>query len=73
MTTTYTIQRLLQHGPMRRRELVEVTGWPKRRVDKALYATTCDGRVEEVKVPGRRDHVYRLPAGHFLPNLEAAR
>lgn len=64
MTRTYAIQRLLQHGAMRRRELVEVTGWDERTVDKTLYALTCDGRV----VAGNRGQrrVYRLAPSHFL-------
>lgn len=69
MTSTYALQRLLQHGPMRRSELIEVTGWPERRVDKALYATTCDGRVQEVR--GQYGRFYSLPASSFMRDLSA--
>jgi len=30
MTRTYAAKRLLEHGPLNFRELVEITGWPPR-------------------------------------------
>lgn len=69
MTRTYAVQRLLQHGALSRRDLIAVTGWPDRRVDKAIFAGTAAGLLERFSEHGRHVPLYRLPASHFLPSL----
>ncbi len=36
MTRTYAARRLLEHGPLNFRELVEITGWPPRSCSMTL-------------------------------------
>jgi hypothetical protein len=69
MTRAYALQRLLQHGPMTRRELVDVTGWGERGADKAIRQAVSDGRIAPASERGCNRRMYRLPAAHFLPTL----
>lgn len=36
MPKTYALQKLLEHGPLMQREIVQITGWPARQVSKVL-------------------------------------
>ena len=38
MTRTYALRKLLEHGPMTRREITECTGWTRDVVNHALRA-----------------------------------
>lgn len=45
MTRTYAIEKLLEHGPLTKRELVEVTGWTPYSVMKTMGWLQECGRV----------------------------
>jgi hypothetical protein len=54
MTRQYALFRLLQLGPLTRRELNEITGWPKRVLDKAItYAMRPRGTIVRIVLAGR--------------------
>jgi DNA-binding MarR family transcriptional regulator len=36
MTRTHALKRLLEHGPMDRRDLIDITGWKPRQLESAL-------------------------------------
>lgn len=66
MTRTYALQRLLQHGELRRGDLIRVTGWSERDLDKALTWAVGSGKVERAVQKGCPRFVYRLPAAHYM-------
>ena len=58
MTRTYALHRLLALGGLTRREIAEITGWPRRAVDSAIQRLTDAGVLERKGNPRR--YVYRL-------------
>lgn len=61
MSRRYALRRLLEHGGLTYREIVEITGWPRRSVDSALRKL-LDGGV--LRASGRRmKYVYALAGG----------
>lgn len=50
MTKTYALKRLLEHGAMRRAELIECTGWKPKQVYGTLTQLLSTGRVERCRV-----------------------
>lgn len=59
MTRNYALLKLLALGPLSRREIEEITGWPKRNVFYVLKYLVQEGKIECV---GRK--VWQLHAGH---------
>lgn len=52
MTRTEVLYKLLRLGPLRRGELIEITGWPPKRVDRTLEVATAKfGKVYRVETP----------------------
>jgi hypothetical protein len=56
----YIARRLLEHGPLTRREFREITGWPNDDVGQALYQLAEEGEVRKVTRPGTPHYVYEL-------------
>lgn len=46
MTRTYALLKLLELGPLTRKELREITGWPEERLKFVLHGQSKVGRVE---------------------------
>jgi predicted transcriptional regulator len=47
MTHTYAAKRLLEHGPLRLNEFVEITGWKKKSCQSALRRLVMYGIAEK--------------------------
>lgn len=45
MTRTYTLKRLLEHGPLTIRQSVEITGWTCKQVHSALDSLLSAGLI----------------------------
>lgn len=54
MPRTYALKRLLEHGPMRRAEIVEHTGWGRRVFERALQHCLATGVVVKRIDPAAR-------------------
>lgn len=46
MTRTYALLRLLELGPLTRKEIREITGWPEAKLRFVLHGQTNVGKVE---------------------------
>lgn len=61
MSRRYALRRLLEHGGLTYREIVEITGWPQRSLDSALRKLLDNGVLQ---ASGRRmKYVYALAGG----------
>lgn len=60
-TKAEAMTQLLRHGPLSFFEAVEITGWKRKCVEKALRKMASREQVERFFVPGRHRFVYRLP------------
>jgi predicted transcriptional regulator len=62
MSRRYALCRLLEHGPLSWREIVEITGWTFDEVAAALRWTQEEGSVQkrEEKICGWRRSLYEL-------------
>lgn len=49
MTKTYALQKLLEHGPLTRRELREITGWTERGLHYTLAYCSQAGKIVKDK------------------------
>ncbi len=58
MTRTYAAQKLLEHGPLRYAEMIEITGWTNKTVQSALRRLCNRGAVRRRNA--RRGYVYEL-------------
>lgn len=61
MPRTYALKRLLEHGPMRRAEIVQRTGWEQRAFERALQHCLATGVVVK-----RIDHSARCKRDRVL-------
>jgi predicted transcriptional regulator len=61
MTRTYTAKRLLEHGPLTWRELLEITGW-RESVLKGAIQNLIDTELVVAEKASSRRNVYRLAA-----------
>jgi predicted transcriptional regulator len=61
MTRTYTAKRLLEHGPLTWRELLEITGW-RESVLKGAIQNLIDSEFVVAEKASARRNVYRLAA-----------
>jgi predicted transcriptional regulator len=59
MTRTYTAKRLLEHGPLTWRELLEITGWREGALKGAIQSLIETEVVVAEKATAHRN-VYRL-------------
>jgi predicted transcriptional regulator len=59
MTRTYTAKRLLEHGPLTWRELLEITGW-RESVLKGAIQNLIDTELVVAEKASARRNVYRL-------------
>lgn len=57
MTRTYATRRLLEHGPLTRREIVEITGWSGAAVSHAILSLWRAGGLLR---SGSRNHGGRI-------------
>ena len=46
MTRTYALLKLLELGPLTRKEIREITGWPEDRLKFVLHGQNNNGKVE---------------------------
>lgn len=46
MTRTYALLRLLELGPLTRKEIREITGWPEEKLRCVLLGQYNNGRIE---------------------------
>lgn len=60
MSRNYALRRLLEHGPLKFRELVEITGWGAREVGGALSNLMAVGLVSSFKPRPNGRAVYEL-------------
>jgi DNA-binding IclR family transcriptional regulator len=60
MTKAYALVRLLEHGPLLRCELNEITGWHRPTLANTLWSLASEGRVRRFRAPGSHQHGYRL-------------
>lgn len=60
MTKAYALLRLLEHGPLLRHELNEITGWHRPTLANTLCSLTSEGRIRRFREPGSRRNGYRL-------------
>lgn len=58
MTATYALQMLLEHGPLTHKELVEITGWPTKRIHRTLEQLI--GWKSVIRTGKPRAYVYSL-------------
>jgi len=56
MTRRYALEKLLEHGPLRFKEMVEITGWPVHGVWNAVSALINAGRVNYIGIKVRREY-----------------
>lgn len=61
MTRPYILCALLEHGPLTRAEVREITGWPPKAVEPALRQLLAAG-LAEIEYRFRRPNLYRLAA-----------
>lgn len=47
MTRRYAIQKLLEHGGLTRKEIIEITGWTTKQVHSALSYLSAVGLIEK--------------------------
>jgi transcriptional antiterminator len=45
MTKKYALQKLLEHGPLTRQELREITGWTDREIHYTLAYCSREGKI----------------------------
>jgi hypothetical protein len=60
MTRTYALCRLLEHGPLTWREVLEVTGWSYGVVKSAIWRAMQYGWIEPHVRRGTAHYVYEL-------------
>ena len=60
MTKSYAAKRLLEHGPLDRRQFIEITGWPEQTVANTLCMLVKAGEVVPVKTSAHKWFAYRL-------------
>ncbi len=63
MTRTYALKRLLEHGPMNRREIIEVMGGKLRAAEEAICALYRQGIIHKkgwADANGRKTPIYGL-------------
>jgi hypothetical protein len=60
MTRTYTAKRLLEHGPLTFRQLLEITGWKRHEIEKTIYAMVDEGELIRFKQLGTRRNLYAV-------------
>lgn len=60
MTKAYALLRLLEHGPLLRGELNDITGWHRPTLANTLWALRCEGRIRRYREEGARESGYRL-------------
>lgn len=60
MSSTYAMCRLLEHGPLKFSEMLEITRWSLPRLHRALERLEEGGRIRRFHVPGCHRNVYRL-------------
>jgi len=49
MTRRYIIQKLLEHGGLTRKEIIEITGWKKKQVHSVLSYLSSIGIISKEK------------------------
>jgi DNA-binding IclR family transcriptional regulator len=49
MTRSYALLRLLEHGPLNRREIVEISGWTETQVHSVLQYLADLGKIAKDK------------------------
>jgi DNA-binding IclR family transcriptional regulator len=49
MTRSYALLKLLEHGPLSRREIVEITGWTEKHVHSVLQYLAELGKIAKDK------------------------
>lgn len=62
MTRTYAAKRLLEHGGLNMAELVQITGWTYRQVEKTVQMLKAQGIVCTTLALGVRKSIYQLAA-----------
>jgi DNA-binding MarR family transcriptional regulator len=62
MTRPYAMCRLLEHGPLRFAEMLEITRWPKPHLEIVLDRLEKRGRIRRFHQQGCHRNVYRLAA-----------
>lgn len=62
MSRPYAMCRLLEHGPLKFSEMLEITRWPGPRLERVLENLEKRGRIRRFHVPGCHRNVYRLAA-----------
>lgn len=62
MTRPYALRRLLEHGPLTFREIVEITGWTWRIAWLAVERLLQRDEIAPSTRPGCRRRVYKLAA-----------
>lgn len=60
MNRPYAMTRLLEHGPLSRSEVREITGWTEKAVDDNLRLLANRNRIERFIEAGRHQFIYRL-------------
>lgn len=60
MTRAYAAKRLLEHGPLTFRQLLEITGWKRHEIEKTIYAMVDQGYLCHVKEFGTNRRMYAL-------------
>jgi len=58
VTRFYAAKRLLEHGPLTFAELINITGWSAKAVEKTIYAMVDEGELIRFKQPGTRRNLY---------------
>jgi len=54
MTRTHALKRLLEHGGLTRKEIVEITGWT---ADKVRYTLSHLAETDQIQKKGRQWHL----------------
>lgn len=67
MTRSSTLIKLLEHGPLTRQEMEEITGWPKQRLFIVLRYLAREDKIECVN----RKH-WRLHEGLRSPRMDSS-
>ena len=49
MTRSYALLKLLEHGPLSRREIIEITGWTEKQVHSVLQYLVELGKISKDK------------------------
>ena len=67
MTRTYILRRLMEHGPLTLREIVEITGWPPKLCWNTVHRLLDQGVVvlKSAGVWSWRDRYFSLVDGHY--------